>query len=269
MPLAESFDDEGETGATSQRPGLERLVAAILEGRVERVVVHRLDRLTRSILGWARLYRLFKANGVALTVARGGLRDADDATSQLHLHILALFAELERDMIAERLRDGRAVRHARGMRVAGRVPLGYLADPATKQLIVMPAEAETVRCMFASADMGEAPARIAANANETGVVGKSGRPTRWSAKFVLRILRNPVYAGLLPDGSPGAHDAVVSRDLFDRVGAAILGRRTRTPTKRPTVEGEVDPFLLRGPWARPLAFTVLPADGLRRPPRPR
>ena len=245
-PLPESFDDEGESGATADRPGLERLLVAITEGRLERVVVHRLDRLTRSLADWARIHETFRTHGVSLSVVQGDLNDTDDATTQFRLNALALFAEFERNMIAERLRDARATRRARGLRVAGRVPLGYQADSGTKQLVVMATEAETVRRMFASADAGDAPATIAARENETGTAGKNGRARRWSAKSVLRILRSPVYAGLLSDNSRGAHEALVSREVFERVGASIEGRRTRTPTKRPTVDGEVDPFLLRG-----------------------
>ena len=246
VSVRESFDDEGESGATAERPGLERLLVAITEGRVERVVVHRLDRLTRSLSDWLRIYQTFRMHRVCLSVVHGDLHDTDDATTHLRLNILALFAELERDMIAERLRDSRAARRARGMRVAGRVPLGYLTDRTTKQLVVVPTEAETVRRMFANADAGDLPATIAARANEAGAADKDGKTGRWSAKAVLRILRNPVYAGVLSNSSPGVHAAVVSREVFDRVGAAIEGRRTRAPTRRPAVEGELDPFLLRG-----------------------
>jgi site-specific DNA recombinase len=149
-------------------------------------------------------------------------------------------------MIAERLADARAARRARGLRVAGRLPLGYVADRATRQLVVVPEEAEIVRGMFADADAGMLPAAIAARAKEKGLVDKNGRTGSWSAKAVLRILRNETYAGLLSDGSVGVHDAIVDRALFDRVGARIEARQTRAPTPRPEADGTVDPFLLRG-----------------------
>jgi DNA invertase Pin-like site-specific DNA recombinase len=245
-PVLEHFDDEGESGATTDRPALDRLVDAIADGRIDRVVVHRLDRLTRRVLDWARIQHAFRAHGVAISVVQGDLHGTNDAITQLRLNTLAIFAEFERDMIAERLRDARAARRARGLRVAGQLPLGYVADPATRQLVVAPEEAEIVRRMFADAAEGALPAAIAARANEVGTVDKNGKTGRWGAKAVLRILRNPTYVGLLADGTRGVHAAVVSRDLFDRVAATIEGRRTRPPTPRPEVEGAVDPFLLRG-----------------------
>lgn len=83
-------------------------------------------------------------------------------------------------------------------------------------------------------------------ANEKGLVDKNGKSACWSAKAVLRILRNETYAGLLRDGSAGVHAALVECALFERFGQKIAGRRTRTPTLRPQSEDAVDPFLLRG-----------------------
>ena len=94
--------------------------------------MHRLDRLTRSVLDWARIQHAFRAHGVTISVVQGDLHGTNDAITQLRLNTLAIFAEFERDMIAERLRDARAARRARGLRVAGQLPLGYVADPATR-----------------------------------------------------------------------------------------------------------------------------------------
>ncbi len=246
IPITERFDDEGESGGDTCRPALERLLEAVVEGRFDRVLVHRLDRLTRRAADWARIDDIFRANGVAISVVDGGHHGASDAITRFRLNALAIFAEFERDMITERLRDGRAARRARGLRVAGRPPLGYVADRSTKQLVVVPAEAEIVRALFADADAGVLPAMNAPRANEKGLVDKNGKSARWSAKAVLRILRNETYAGLLRGGSAGVHAAIVERALFERVGEKIAGRRTLTPTLRPQREDAVDPFLLRG-----------------------
>jgi site-specific DNA recombinase len=240
------FDDEGESGADTDRLGLLRLVASVAEGLVDRVLVHRLDRLTRRAADWAEIDSIFREHGVAISVVDGGVHGADDAITRFRLNALAVFAEFERDMIGERLADARAARRARGLRVAGRLPLGYVADPATKQLVVVPAEAEIVRSIFADADAGLLPSAIAARAIDKGLVDKNGKTGCWSAKAILRILRNETYAGLLPDRSAGVHEAIVDRALFDRVGEKIAARQTRTPTSRPEAEATVDPFLLRG-----------------------
>jgi DNA invertase Pin-like site-specific DNA recombinase len=246
VAVDERFDDEGESGADTDRLGLLRLVASVAEGLVDRVLVHRLDRLTRRAADWAEIDSILREHDVAISVVDGGIHGATDAITRFRLNALAVFAEFERDMIGERLADARAARRARGLRVAGRVPLGYVADRATKQLVVVPAEAEIVRSMFADADAGMLPAAIATRAKEKGFVDKNGKTGSWSAKAVLRILRNETYAGLLSDGSAGVHEAIVDRALFDRVGEKIAARQTRTPTPRPEAEGTVDPFLLRG-----------------------
>ena len=245
VAVEDRFDDEGESGADTDRFGLLRLVASVAEGLVDRALVHRLDRLTRRAADWAQIDSIFREHDVATSVVHGGIHGAADAITRFRLNALAVFAEFEHDMIAERLRDARAARRARGLRVAGRLPLGYVADRATKQLVVVPAEAEIVRGMFADADAGMLPAAIATCANEKLLVDKNGKTGRWSAKAVLRILRNETYAGLLPDGSAGVHAAIVERTIFERVGEKIDARQTRTPTLRPEIEGTVDPFLLR------------------------
>ena len=81
--MLDHFDDEGESGATTDRPALDRLVDAIVEGRIDRVVVHRLDRLTRSVLDWARIQHAFRAHGAAISVVQGDLHGTNDAITQL------------------------------------------------------------------------------------------------------------------------------------------------------------------------------------------
>lgn len=195
--------------APSRFAGLYRLVEAVVDGRVDRVLVHRLDRLTRRAADWAAINNIFREHDVAISVVDGGIHGAADAITPFRLNALAVFAEFERDMIAERLRDARAARRARGLRVAGRLPLGFVADPATKQLVIVPAEAAIVRRMFADADAGMLPAAISAHAKAKRRVDKNGKTDSWNAKGVLRILRNATYAGLLRDGNAGVHPAIV------------------------------------------------------------
>ena len=99
------------------------------------------------------------------------------------------------------MREGRAAKRARGLRVAGPPPLGDSVDRRTKRLIVHRTEAETVRSMFMRAQEGRTPAELAADANASGTKDWRGHTGHWNAKTALRILRNPVYAGPLPDGS--------------------------------------------------------------------
>jgi site-specific DNA recombinase len=248
IALPERFDDEGESGSTLERPALDRLLNRIEEGGVDRVIIYRLDRITRSLMDWVKLAETLKRHNVSLSAISGeGLDGADGALVQLMANMIASFAEFERDLISERLRDAKAAKRRRGLRCAGLVPYGLVAAPATRQLTPVPAECEVVCQIFERAAAGATPVEIAGWLNaqrvttkKTGKVG--GRA--WTARAVLRVLENRVYVGEI-GGTRAAHDPVVAADLFARANAAIGARRTRTPGRR-KVEEVLDPFLLRG-----------------------
>jgi hypothetical protein len=158
--------------------------------------------------------------------------------------VLATFAQFEREIIGERLRDARAGLRRRGLRNAGRVPFGYKADPLSHQLVVQSAEAPVVKRIFEMAAAGAPPSAIALWINTQGEDNPrvlDGRQP-WRPKAVLRVLGNRTYLGRMGHVD-GAHDAIVDEDLFARVRAAVDGRRTRVPSRRPQQEGDL--FLLR------------------------
>lgn len=239
IPIPEGFDDDGWSGADSDRPALIRMIERARDGAFDQVIIDRVDRLTRSFEDWIWLGQIFRQFGVGVSVADVD-RDLDsNALSSFQLNTLAIFAELEHSMIVARLRDAHAARRAHGARTSGGVPFGYLADRYTKQLVPVRDEAEVVTWMFERADEGACAADIAREANERF----SGR--EWHARAVLRVLRNPRYAGRLKTGEPGIHAPIVAPELFDRVVATIEERRTRAPSKRTPLEHD-DSFLLRG-----------------------
>lgn len=246
--LPEQFDDEGASGGTLARPALDRLLERMKEGGVDRVVIYRLDRITRSLLDWVKLAETLKRHQVGLSATTGeGINGGDAAIDELVVNVLATFAEFERGMIRERLRDARAAKRQRGLRSAGLVPFGFAAAPATRQLEPLPAECELVRQIFEQAADGSTPTEIAEGLNDRGIVTKKsgkvgGRP--WTARAVLRVLENRVYLGGI-GGTRAAHNEVVSAELFAKANAAIDARRTRAPGRRAVVEDR-DPFLLRG-----------------------
>ena len=244
--LDERFDDEGFSGATVERPAFERLLVRILAGEVDRVVVHRLDRLSRRLADWARLATLFREHAVELSIAAGNVCTDDGAIARMQMNALATFAEWERDLIAERTADGRASRRAEGRRIAGREPIGYAADPRTKQLVVLEPDAEVVRWLFRETAAGLTTSKLVAMANRRRLATKSHRAGTWSPREVRRILRNPIYVGRLVDGRPGIHQGLVDADLWERVQSVIDSRSTREPTKALTLDPRFDPFILRG-----------------------
>jgi site-specific DNA recombinase len=202
------FDDEGYSGTSLDRPSLQRLLEVVRSGGVERVIIHRLDRLSRNLRHFITLLEELRDHDVALDiVATPELGVA--AVDHLMLSILASFAEFERDMAASRIAEARAHLKSKGRRVAGAVPFGCSADPHTKQLVVCAKDADIVVRMFGWARDGVAPANIAAFADALGWQTGAGQP--WTARQVLSMLSNHVYAGLIVQGfgfREGCHPAL-------------------------------------------------------------
>jgi site-specific DNA recombinase len=236
------YDDEGQSGETLDRPGLQRLLADMRAGKIDRVVVHRLDRLSRRIADCTALLQELKDRKVALAIVTQPELNFG-ARQTLILNLMALFAEFEQEMIRDRLTETRTAMKRHGLRVAGAVPYGYVADAATKQLVVERREALRVRRMFEMAAKAKTPSDIAEVANRRGWrtkewVSKRGNKTgggRWTPRQILATLSNSVYIGQIHDGAhtrPGSHEAIVSVDLFHRVATIIQSRRSRAPGRQ-------------------------------------
>jgi DNA invertase Pin-like site-specific DNA recombinase len=230
------YDDEAESSETLERPGFQRLLEHIREGKVQRVVIHRLDRLSRRLADCARILQELHNLRIPLTIVKQPELSGSAADTML-LNLMASFAEFEQQMTRERMADARTALKRHGRRIAGVVPYGYQSDPVSKQLIIVKTEASHVRRMFELAADCKKPVEIAAMANERGWrtkrrTSKSGHVSgggRWTARQVLAVLSNPVYAGLIRDGEqlrPGAHEPIIDQMLFDRVRENVASRRT-------------------------------------------
>jgi DNA invertase Pin-like site-specific DNA recombinase len=238
--LPDRFDDDGYSGATIDRPALQKLLTLVRNREVDRLVIHRLDRLSRSLLGCASLLHDLRENGVGLVIVTApelgyGAQDG------FMLNILASFAEFERQVIAGRIAESRVRLKARGLRIAGAVPFGYDADPRTKQLVPNIGESAAVKWMFEQAAAGQTPAEIAEGANVKGWRTKEHTGRRsgtkrggnpWTARQVIATLRNPVYLGLFRENHDfriGHHEPIVTSELFANSAAQLQTRRTRVP----------------------------------------
>jgi DNA invertase Pin-like site-specific DNA recombinase len=250
--LDEHFDDLGVSGAELSRPGLDKLKSWCVQGRVDIVVATRLDRLNRKMSHWVQLADWFKQAGIELVFVDGGT-NARGPLADLVNNIVASFAEFERELIRERLLDAHARMRERGLRSAGRVPLGYKANLATRQLVIDEEEAAVVRAFFERCAAGESAASIARWANDAGhrtkVHGRQGG-NRWSGRTVLQILRDPIYVGerVHAGGTvDGVQEGIIDADLARRAWRAIDERRTRQPEPRgPALDWDRDPYMLRG-----------------------
>ena len=235
------YDDEGYSSEDLERPGLQRLLSDIEAGKIDRVVVYRLDRLSRKVVHSASLLSKLSERGIALTMVTSP-ELGETANDTLMFNLFSSFAEYEQELIRDRLREARAALKRKGRRVAGVVPFGYTTDLVTKQLVPLRAEARRVQAIFQRAAKGETSRQIADHANRYGwrtkrtksfKTGESRGGNRWTPRQILATLTNPVYIGLIRcDGEtrPGAHAPLVTRELFDQAAAQIASRRTH---KRP------------------------------------
>jgi Site-specific recombinases, DNA invertase Pin homologs len=160
------YDDGGFSGGNMERPALQRLLADIRGGRIDIIVVYKVDRLTRSLADFARLVEIFDAQGVSFVSVTQQF-NTTSSMGRLTLNVLLSFAQFEREVTGERIRDKIAASKKKGMWMGGNVPLGY--DASERTLVINPAEAETVRCIFALYRSSAACA------------GSRRRPTAWGS----------------------------------------------------------------------------------------
>jgi site-specific DNA recombinase len=242
--LVDIFQDPGSSSENLARPEMQRLMACVELGQFEHLVVYAVDRLTRRLFDFARLMELLDKSGVKLTVVTDP-HFGESSASRLSSNIVAAASEFQQDLTKERMAETRAAMKAKGMRVAGRVPLGYSYDRVFSRMVIVPEEAELIEDFFSLAARGKTPADIADIANKR----ESGR-SDWNARRLLQVLSNPVYAGYLPGDSEnfktlrkGNHEGIITPETFEQVRQHLVARRKRTPTKR-TVKSEG--FPLRG-----------------------
>ncbi len=163
--LPEHFDDHGYFGASLDRPGLNHLLPLIRRGGVDQILVHRLDRLSRSVRHCVTLLDELRRLDVGLVVVTAP-ELGDSAQDNFMQNVMASFAEFERELIAARTADARARLKARRLRFAGGVPFEYDSDRRTRQLVPNAGEAAVTQWMFSEAAAGKKPSEIATAANE-------------------------------------------------------------------------------------------------------
>jgi DNA invertase Pin-like site-specific DNA recombinase len=227
--LAAHYDDGGFSGGSMERPALRRLMADIQAGRVDTVVVYKVDRLTRSLADFAKIVEAFDARGVSFVSVTQQF-NTTTSMGRLTLNVLLSFAQFEREVTGERIRDKIAASKRKGMWMGGRVPLGY--DLKDRHLIVSREEAEHVREIFALYLELGCVKRMKAQLDERGTRSKvrisaggvrsGGEP--YSRGALYKILQNRLYIGEIPhkgQSHPGEHVAIIDRELWDRVQAKL------------------------------------------------
>ena len=235
LALDDRYDDGGYSGGTLERPALQRLIRDIEAGRVDTVVCYKIDRLSRSLTDFAKLVDVFERNNVTFVSVTQSFCTTT-SMGRLTLNILLSFAQFERELAGERIRDKFAASRRKGIFMGGHPPLGY--DVRDRKLVVNPAEAELVRLIFRRfLDLGSALLLIR-ELNAQGHRTKSwttqagtfreGRP--FDKGTLYKILRNPVYIGLAThkgQSYPGEHEPIVDRATWDRVHEVLATNAKR------------------------------------------
>ncbi|MGE0416991.1 MAG: recombinase family protein, partial [Acetobacteraceae bacterium] len=238
--VPDHYDDGGFSGATLERPALQRLLNDIRVGLVNVVICYKIDRLSRSLMDFSRLIEVFDANSVTFVSVTQSF-NTTTSMGRLTLNILLSFGQFEREVIGERVRDKIAASRARGMWMGGPVPLGYRVE--NRKLLVDATAAATVRRVFEGfAEIGSAT-KLLPVLRQEGLVTKTGR--QFDRGSIAKLLANRVYLGEAVhkgEAFPGEHDGIIPRALWDRVHAIIQeSPRTRAGRSRAQT-----PALLRG-----------------------
>jgi len=238
--LRDKYDDGGFSCGTLERPALKDLIADIEDGLIDIVVVYKIDRLSRALMDFSKLVEIFDKHGVTFVSVTQSF-NTTTSMGRLTLNILLSFAQFEREVIGERIRDKVAASRKKGIWMGGPVPLGY--NVKDRKLIVDPAEAETVRTIFTLYARSSSTAAVIRELDARAILTKTGRP--YDKTSLLKTLHNKVYRGLAVhkgNAYPGEHDAIIDETLWDDVHHVIANNRI----KRVAVAKEPSPALLRG-----------------------
>ncbi len=240
--LPESYDDGKMSGADLDRPALARLMDDIEQGKIDNVVVYKIDRLTRSLVDFVRLIDLFEQRNINL-VAVSQAFDTSDSMGRMVLNILLTFSQFEREMIGERVRDSLRARKRHGKIHGGKPPFGYqIVDDA---LVVDEHEANIVRFVYNEFIRTERYLAVQ-RAVESKKLCSSRKPLRkggWrgggpiSSSIIYGVLRNPVYVGEIRGNDknyPGRHQPLISRELWDRAQELVIARKRPAPNPKGT-----------------------------------
>jgi site-specific DNA recombinase len=241
------YDDGGYSGGTLDRPALQRLLEDIEANKVDTIVVYKVDRLTRSLADFAKIVEALDARGVSFVSVTQQF-NTTTSMGRLTLNILLSFAQFEREVTGERIRDKIAASKRKGMWMGGTVPLGY--DLNERKLIMNPKEAKLVVRLFnLYLELGCVP-KVKAWLDEEGIkskertsaAGNRSGGASYSRGALYDILSNRIYLGEIHhrgQNHPGEHAAVVSRELWEQVQAQLKsdhqGRRNGLKANSPSL----------------------------------
>jgi len=234
--IRKRYDDGGFSGGTMERPAMTDLIADIQAGHIDCVVVYKVDRLSRSLLDFAKLIGLFDENEVCFVSVTQQF-NTTTSMGRLTLNILLSFAQFEREIIGERIRDKKLATARQGKYIGGLPVLGL--DIVDKKYVVNEAEAKAVRRIFRVFEKLESCRKVAVTINAEGIrtkqyvtkTGKERGGKHWTQRSVYALLTDRKYIGQVVhkgNAYAGEHKAIVATDLFERVQARLRANKTYT-----------------------------------------
>jgi site-specific DNA recombinase len=234
--VPDHYDDGGISGGTMDRPAIQRLLADVREGRVDVIVVYKVDRLTRRLVDFAKIVEVLDEAGASFVSVTQAF-NTTNSMGRLTLNVLLSFAQFEREVTGERIRDKIAASKRKGMWMGGPVPVGY--DVVDRNLVINPGEAEMVRLIFARyltapsiETLAEDLARLGCRSKQR--VTRDGRlfgGTPFRPGGLRHILGNRIYLGEVNHKGtvyPGEHEAIIDSDLWEEVQSR-LSRAVKRP----------------------------------------
>ena len=235
-----AYDDGGLSGGNMERPALQRLLEDIRHGLIDVVVVYKVDRLTRSLADFAKMVEVFDAQRVSF-VAVTQQFNTTTSMGRLTLNVLLSFAQFEREVTGERIRDKIAASKRKGIWMGGCPSIGY--DVRDRRLVVNQAEAATVRRIYHHYLEVGSVRKLKKDLDRDGVMSKirvSRKGIRsggmsFSRGALYELLSNPIYIGEIRhkrERHPGQHEAILERELWEKVQQSLLNRAARAPEPR-------------------------------------
>lgn len=240
--LPTRYDDGGYSGGNLNRPALQRLLADIRCGLVNRVIIYKIDRLTREIRDFFKLLDIFDKYDVEfVSVKENQYYNTTTAIGRLMVNMFLVFAQFERENAGDRIRDKIATSKAKGMWMGGCPPFGY--DIGDRRLVVNETEAQNVRFIYQTFCDTHSLADTTDTVNSRGIrtkyyttrQGRTFGGRKFSIKTVQRILQNPLYKGIVTHRDkqyPGQHDAIIDAAQFDLVQAIFAAHKDKRETRR-------------------------------------
>ena len=237
------YEDPGFSGGNMERPGLKRLLKDIQAGKIDIVVVYKIDRLSRSLADFAKMVEVFDNHTVSFSSVTQQINSAT-SMGRLMLNVLLSFAQFEREVTGERIRDKIAASKRKGMWMGGSVPLGYRVE--NRALQIEPQEAELVQRIFEQFIAEKSTTKIVKELNEQGIQTK--RKKAFCKQSIYKILHNRTYIGEIShkgESFPAQHEGLIDSTKWEQTHA-ILSQDNRQRCRSTWEKKNRNDFLLRG-----------------------